>query len=443
MATPNLAQTPASTTIAQEIAKTGTRAAVQIADVPTADLLAQAARYLTPSYKNAPIVFSHGEGVWNIARDGTRYLDMSAGVAVNALGHGHPDLVAAIAAQAGRLIHQSNYWHNEHAAPLAMELCERFSRAVLDASGRVEPARAFFCNSGAEGTEATVKCARRYHAKVRGKPRPGVITVHGSFHGRTYAAMTATAQPKYQEGFEPLVPGFRYAEFGNLDSIAAQIDDTVGAVMIEVVQGEGGVSVPPKGFFRDLRALCDQHGLLLCLDEVQTGLGRTGTLFAFEQEGICPDIIWLAKALGGGIPVGAMIARDEVAQALQPATHATTFGANALCMYVGRVVLAVMDRDDLVGNAQRVGDHMLRGLRAAFGDRPYVKDIRGRGLMCGVQITGDPKVVVERARSKGLLLSVAGTDVLRLTPPLILDYAQADLAVERLLAAADDVLLAA
>lgn len=413
---------------------------LQLPAYSTEEILAQAGRYLTPNYKNAPIVFSRGEGAWNIAQDGRRYLDMSAGVAVNGLGHGHADLVAAIAEQSARLIHQSNYWHNEHAAPLAMELAERFSAAVLRTTGDQVEASVFFCNSGAEGTEATVKCARRYHARVLGKARPGIITVKGSFHGRTYAAMTATAQPKYQDGFEPLVPGFRYAEFGDLASIAAQIDDTVGSVMIEIVQGEGGVRIAPPGFFKQLRELCDQHGLLLCLDEVQTGLGRTGSLFAFEQEGIAPDLIWLAKALGGGVPVGALVGKKHVAAALQPGTHATTFGANALAMYVGRVVLAVMDRDDLVGNSARVGQYMLEQLRLAFADRPYVKDVRGRGLMCGVQISGDPKAVIDRARELGLLLSLAGSDVLRLTPPLIVDRAEVDFAVAALRQAAEETL---
>lgn len=422
--------------------RSGPVAGLHLPTYSTAELLAQAARYLTPNYKNAPIVFSRGEGPWNIAQDGRRYLDMSAGVAVNGLGHGHPDLVRAIAEQSSRIIHQSNYWHNEHAAPLAMELCERFAAGVLRATGTAVQAQAFFCNSGAEGTEATVKCARRYHARILGKARPGIITVKGSFHGRTYAAMTATAQPKYQDGFEPLVPGFRYGEFGDLASIAAQIDETVGAVMIEVVQGEGGVRIAPPGFFRDLRKLCDDHGMLLCLDEVQTGLGRTGSMFAFEQEGIAPDLIWLAKALGGGIPVGALVGKQEVTAALQPGTHATTFGANALAMYVGRVVLAVMDRDDLVGNSARVGDYMLQSLRAAFEDRPYTKDVRGRGLMCGVQVSGDPKAVIEAARAKGLLLSLAGSDVLRLTPPLLIDSGHVDFAVDRLRQAADEVLLA-
>lgn len=411
------------------------RTPIVLAPHDTSAIVALGERYLTPNYKNAPVVFVDGEGPWGIAADGRRYLDFSAGVAVNALGHNHPDLSPALAQQVGRLIHQSNYWHNEHATPLAEALCAQFARASAG-----EAARCFFCNSGAEGTEAAVKLARRYHAKVRGVARPDIITVRGSFHGRTYAAMTATAQPKYQDGFEPLVPGFRYAEFGDLASIVAQCDDRVGAVLLEVVQGEGGVCVPPPGFFAQLRKLCDERGMLLMLDEVQTGIGRTGTFFAFEQEGIVPDILWLAKALGGGIPIGALLARDEVAQALVPGSHATTFGANALCTFAGRMVLAIFERDDLVAHTARIGAYLLERLHAAFDNRAYVRDVRGRGLMVGVAVHGDPKRVVDVAREQGLLLSIAGTDVLRLTPPLIVDEQHCDLAVERLLYAADAVL---
>ena len=410
-------------------------AGIQLAEHTTSQIAALAERFLTPNYKNAPIVFVDGDGPWGITLEGARFLDFSAGVAVNGLGHNHPDLVAAVQDQAHKLIHQSNYWHNAHAAPLAEALCGQFQRATGTA------ARAFFCNSGAEGTEATVKMARRYHAKVLGKPRPGIITVHGSFHGRTYAAMSATAQPKYQEGFEPLVPGFRYGEFGDLASIAALIDETVGAVLIEVVQGEGGVTVPPPGFFKELRALCDQHGILLCLDEVQTGLGRTGTFFAFEQEGIVPDIVWLAKALGGGIPVGAVLAREPVAMALVAGSHATTFGANALAMRAGRTVLAIFERDNLVAHVADVGAYLLAALHKAFDGQPYTLDVRGRGLMCGVAVSGDNKQVVEAARDRGLLLSVAGANVLRLTPPLIVTRAHCDLAVAKLREAADAVLV--
>lgn len=412
-----------------------TPAPIVLAPHTTAEIAALADAYMTPNYRNAAVVFVDGEGPWGITQEGERLLDFSAGVAVNGLGHNHPDLVAAIADQAQRLIHQSNYWHNAHAAPLAEALCAEWMRATGTTG------KAFFCNSGAEGTEATVKMARRYHAKVLGKPRPGVITMHGSFHGRTYAAMTATAQPKYQEGFEPLVPGFAYAQFGDLASIEALITPEVGAVLIEVVQGEGGVAVPPPGFFRGLRALCDRHGILLCLDEVQTGLGRTGTFFAFEQEDIAPDILWLAKALGGGIPVGAVLARTPVANALVAGSHATTFGANALAMRAGRTVLAIFERDGLVAHTADVGGYLLERLQAAFAGRPYTLDVRGRGLMCGVAVDGDPKKVVDEARKRGLLLSVAGTNVLRLTPPLIVTRAHCDEAVATLLAAADAVLV--
>ncbi len=404
-------------------------------ELDDAQVVALAGQYLTPNYRNAPLVFAGGEGAWNITTDGRRFLDFSAGVAVNALGHGHPDLVAAIRDQAGRLIHQSNYWHNSHAAPLAAELCRSFESAT-DGSA----ARCFFSNSGAEAIEAAIKCARRYHARVRGAARPAIITAWNSFHGRTWAAMSATAQAKYQDGFAPLVPGFRHADFGDIDSIAAQIDDEVGAVLIEVVQGEGGVHLPPPGFFVALRELCDAHGLLLVLDEIQTGMGRTGTFFAFEQEGIVPDIVTLAKALGGGVPIGAMLARAEVAQALQPGTHASTFGANALACRAGRTVLAVYERDALVARAAELGALLIDELRAALSPRPWLVEVRGRGLMIGIEIDGEARDVVARAREKGLLLSIAGPRVLRFTPPLIVDAAQCRQAVRWLVEAADEVL---
>lgn len=398
-------------------------------------IVAAAPRCLTPSYKNAPIVFVRGEGPWNITADGQRFLDFSAGVAVNGLGHAHPDLVAAIATQAGKLIHQSNYWHNEHAVPLASDLCDRFEKAIAATTGAAVEARAFFCNSGGEGTEAAVKLVRRYHSRVRNQPRPGIVTMHGSFHGRTYAAMSATAQPKYQDGFDPLVPGFRYAQFGDIASIAAQIDDSVGAVFIEVVQGEGGVNIAPPGFFKQLRQLCDERGVLLGLDEVQTGFGRTGTLFAFEQEGIAPDLIWLAKALGGGIPIGAVLAQAHVAQALQPGTHATTFGGNALVAYVGRVVLGVFDRDRLVERSAQMGRYLVGQLTDRLGGHANVRQVRGRGLMCGVQVGADLTGIIGRCRDRGLLVSPAGSDVVRMTPPLVIDRSHCDFAVDALAAA--------
>jgi acetylornithine/N-succinyldiaminopimelate aminotransferase len=235
------------------------------------------------------------------------------------------------------------------------------------------------------------------------------------------------------------VPGFHYAKFGDLASVQALLTPQVGAILVEVVQGEGGVRMAQPGFFRDLRQLCDAHGMLLLLDEVQTGFGRTGTFFGFEQEGVVPDAISLAKALGGGVPIGAMVARDAVAQALTPGSHATTFGANALASYAGRAMLAIFQRDRLVQRSAEMGAYLLQKLHAAFDGKPYVRDVRGRGLMCGVEITTDPKAVVEAARARGFLFSVAGTHVLRLTPPLIVDRSHCDLAVERLLAACESV----
>ena len=413
----------------------------------TEEIAALHKRYLTPNYRNAPIVFCRGQGAWGETEDRQRYLDFSAGVAVNALGHNHPELVAALRDQVGRLIHQSNYWHNCHAAPLAELLCDHFERGCKDAAGAQVQARAFFCNSGAEANEALVKLARRYHSRVVGKARPGIVTAHDSFHGRTFAAMTATAQPKYQDGFGPLVPGFSHAAFGDIASFARAIDAAedgptpVGAVLIEVVQGEGGVTVAPEGFFSALRRLCNERGVLLLLDEVQTGLGRTGTMFAFEQEGIAPDAIALAKALGGGVPVGAIVAREEVAEALQPGTHATTFGGNALAMRAGRTVLGIFERDGLVAQARDRGAYLLDRLKAEFSGRSYVRDIRGRGLMVGVEVEDEARTIIERCRDEHrVLVSVAGGTTLRMTPPLIVTEQECALAARALREAADAVL---
>ncbi len=398
------------------------------------EIVALACQHLTPNYRNAPLVFVDGEGPWGRTVDGDRYLDFSAGVAVNALGHAHPDLVAALQGQVGRLLHQSNYWHNAHMTPVASMLCHQWQAAGCG------EAKAFFCNSGAEANEALIKLARRYHATIGGRPRPGIITAHHSFHGRTYAAMTATGQPKYQEGFEPLVPGFSYADFGDVASFEAAMDDDTGAVLIEIVQGEGGVIVPEEGFFTELRALCDRRGVLLLVDEVQTGMGRTGTFFAFEQEGVVPDACSLAKALGGGVPVGAILARAGIAGALTPGSHATTFGGNALAMCAARAVLEIFERDDLVARARDTGAYLLAQLRDAFAGRSWVTDVRGRGLLVGVAVEGDARAVIGLARDRGLLISVAGGCVLRMTPPLIVSHEHCDLAVATLRTAADAVL---
>lgn len=408
--------------------------AIELRAHTTEEVAALAARYLTPNYRNAPLVFVGGQGPWGETEDGRRYLDFSAGVAVNGLGHNHPDLVQALREQCGQLLHQSNYWHNAHAAPLAEGLCKRWEAATGSAG------RAFFSNSGAEANEALIKMARRYHALVLGRPRPGIVTARHSFHGRTYAAMTATGQPQYQAGFEPLVPGFSLADFGDLASFEAAMDASTGAVLIEIIQGEGGVKMPPPGFFADLRALCDARGVLLLIDEVQTGMGRTGTFFAFEQEGIAPDACSVAKSLGGGVPVGAILARDAVAQALAPGSHATTFGANALVTRAGRTMLAIMERDRLEARAAEMGAYLLDRLQAALAGRSWLREVRGRGLMIGVEISGDAGAVIAAARARGLLISIAGGCVLRMTPPLIIDRAHCDQAVTWLQEATQEVL---
>lgn len=375
----------------------------------------------TPNYRQYPVVLVRGEGphVWD--SDDRRYLDFVAGIAVNVLGHAHPMLVDAVSDQVRSLVHCSNLYFNEPAIWLADALR---SRAGFDA-------RVFFANSGAEANEAAVKLARRYWRKVRQEDRYEVVTMQRSFHGRTLGMTAATGQPKYQEGYEPLTPGFVYADFGDLASIDAAIGERTAAVMIEVIQGEGGVLVPPDGWFGALRDLCDRKGVLLILDEVQTGVGRTGTFFAYEQEGITPDIVSLAKGLAGGVPIGAMIARSDVARGFEPGMHATTFGGNPLACRAGRAVLEAIEAEGLLDNCRAMGEYLLGQLRVLAQGAPSVADVRGRGLMIGVELKGvDPKAVVESCLRRGLLVNTAGTSVVRFVPPLIIGKGHVRTAVE-------------
>lgn len=375
----------------------------------------------TPNYRQYPVVLVRGEGphVWDA--DGRRYLDFVAGIAVNVLGHAHPMLVDAVTDQVRSLVHCSNLYFNEPAIWLADALA---TRAGFDA-------RVFFANSGAEANEAAIKLARRYWRKVRGEDRFEFVTMLDSFHGRTMAMTAATGQPKYQDGYEPLTPGFVYATFGDLASIDAAIGEHTAAVMIEVVQGEGGIVVPPDGWFKALRELCDRRGVLLILDEVQTGVGRTGTFFAYEQEGITPDIVTLAKGLGGGVPVGAMIARRDVAEGFQPGMHATTFGGNPLACRAGQAVLQAIEAEGLLDNCRAMGEYLLGQLRVLAQTSLAIGALRGRGLMMGVELKGiDPKAVVESCLRRGLLVNTAGTGVIRLVPPLIIGKGHVRTAVE-------------
>jgi acetylornithine/N-succinyldiaminopimelate aminotransferase len=386
-------------------------------------LLEDSARYLMNTYNRFPIVLRKGRGMKVWSADGKEYLDFVGGVAVNCLGHCHPKVVVAIQKQAQRLIHVSNYYHIEPQIKLAKLLVEN---SFAD--------KVFFCNSGAEANEAAIKLARRYFREQVGVNRFGIITALNSFHGRTLATVTATGQAKFQAGFEPLVPGFTHVEFNDIDAVDKAITKETSAVMIEPIQGEGGVKVPDPDYLRDLRELCDRHGILLILDEVQTGIGRTGKLFAYEHFGITPDIMTLAKGLGGGVPIGAMLATEKVAAGFEPGTHATTFGGNPLVCAAAVATMEVLLEDGFVlDQCRRMGKYFQKRLEELKKEFPSViADIRGIGLMIGMELTRDGGPIVKACMDKGLLINCTAGNVLRFTPPLIVTEKEIDHLIDTL-----------
>jgi predicted acetylornithine/succinylornithine family transaminase len=375
-------------------------------------------RFLAKNYKQLGVVFARGEGSWLIDIDGKRYLDCIGGIAVCALGHSPPGIVEVLRAQAAKLMHVSNLYFNEPAIRLARFLCEH---SFAD--------RAFFCNSGAEANEAAIKLARRYHREVRGDDRWEIVCAEGSFHGRTLAMIAATGQEKYRQGFGPMPPGFRHVRYGDLDAMKAALNEQTAAVLMEPIQGEGGVVVPPDGYLAGLRNLCDENGALLILDEIQSGMGRTGKLFAHEHEGITPDIMTLAKALGAGFPIGAMLSTEEVAGGFAPGAHASTFGGNALACAVALKAAETIAEPAFLDEVARKALRLAQALSALRPKYPFVREVRGRGLWLGVAIEADGALVVERALEKGLLVNHIGGRVLRFAPPLTLSDAEIDEAV--------------
>jgi acetylornithine/N-succinyldiaminopimelate aminotransferase len=401
------------------------------APVPSSDLINLGKRYWLPVYKPRDVVLDHGKGarVWDT--EGRDYIDFGAGIAVNALGHQDEDLVDALVAQAHKLWHASNVFYSEPPLRLAEEL--------VNASHFAE--RVFLCNSGAEANEAAIKITRKWAASLGRPPEKRVIvTFRGSFHGRTLATVTATAQPKYQEGYEPLPGGFRYVDFNDEAGVeAAFAHGDVAAVMLEPVQGEGGVMPAAPGFVKRIRALCDQHDALLILDEIQCGMGRTGTLFAFVQDDVTPDIVTLAKALGAGFPIGAMLAGPKVAQVMQFGAHGTTFGGNPLAAAVARVALGKLSSPVVLMNVQRQANDLRAALESINKQFGLFSDVRGRGLMIGAVLSdtykGRAGEILDACAAHGLLLLQAGPDVLRFVPPLTIDDAERREGVERLHAA--------
>ena len=378
------------------------------------------------TYARFPLTLVRGKGarVWD--DQGREYLDFVSGIAVTSLGHAHPALTRAVAEQADTMLHCSNLFH----IPRQQELAERLCRlSGLDA--------AFFCNSGAEANEAAIKLARKYFYD-QGSFRRTVITATHSFHGRLLSTLTATGQEKVKIGFDPLPPGFLHVPLNDIDALAKSVDAETAAILLEPLQGEGGVNLADREYLQAVRALCDEHGLLLILDEVQTGIGRCGSMFAFEQAGIVPDILTLAKGLGGGVPIGAMLAKQKAAASFGPGTHGSTFGGNPLSCAAALAVLDTIESEKLLANVEARGQQLRQGLEALKERFPIIKQVRGTGLLVGAELTSEVANVVTAARGKGLLILQAGPMVLRFLPPLNVSAAEVDEALA-LLAAAMEV----
>ena len=372
--------------------------------------------HLMRNYAPLPVTFVRGEGAWLWDSEGRKYLDALAGVAVCGLGHAHPAVAEAVCEQARTLVHVSNWYHIAEQEALAARLT---ALAGMD--------RAFFGNSGAEANEAAIKLAR-LHGRARNIERPAIVVMEGSFHGRTLATLTATGNRKVQAGFEPLVQGFVRAPYNDLEAvrtIAANNPDVV-AVLVEPVTGEGGVQIPDDDYLPGLRAICDANDWLLMLDEIQTGIGRTGRLFAFQHSNIVPDVMTLAKGLGNGVPIGACLARGPAAELFQPGSHGSTYGGNPLVSRAALTVLEVLEKENLVARAAELGQRMFEGLKSELGELDGVREIRGCGLMLAVELDRPCADILQQALEAGLLLNVTAGNVVRLLPPLIISDEEAD-----------------
>jgi len=381
-----------------------------------ADVAGRAARVLVGNYRPAPITLVRGQGCRVEDAEGRQYLDLMGGIATVALGHCHPRVVAALREQAERLWHASNLFTTEPQVALA-ERIVRHSFAE----------RVFFCNSGAEANEAALKLARRWH-RDRGHDRFEIIAFDGAFHGRTLFTVTCTGTPAYWQGFEPLVPGVHHVPYGDLTAVRSVLSERTAAILVEPVQGEGGVRPAPPGFLRGLRELADSNGCLLLFDEVQTGMGRTGRLFGYEHSGVVPDVMTLAKALGNGIPIGAMCTFERFARALVPGTHASTFGGNPLAAACAAAVIDELTEGGVLEHARSVGDHLgsrLADLARRAGPS-RVREARGLGLLRGLELAGPAAPIIDRCREGGVLVIQAGANVLRLAPALVITRAEID-----------------
>ena len=370
------------------------------------------------TYARKPVNFSHGEGAWLYTDAGSndRYLDALSGIAVCGLGHAHPVVAKAVAKQASKLVHTSNIYQIELQEKLGTKLCQL---SGMDA--------VFFCNSGAEANEAAIKLARLYghHKNIK---TPSIVVMENSFHGRTMATLTATGNRKAHAGFEPLVPGFIRAPFNDVEAISSILDSNtnIAAILVEPIQGEGGINIPRNGYLTNLRTLCDKHEILLMLDEVQTSNGRTGKWFCFQHEDIQPDVLATAKGLGNGIPIGACMAKKDVAGLFAPGSHGSTFGGNPLACSAGLATIEIIEKNGLCENAAKLGHYMVERFNEKLSSYEYVKEVRGKGMMIGIELTIPCSQIADLCLEKKLLVNVTSDSVIRLLPPLILEHDQAD-----------------
>ncbi|MCF8054901.1 MAG: aspartate aminotransferase family protein [Deltaproteobacteria bacterium] len=393
----------------------------------TQDVLGMSQKYIMQTYRRLPVVWEKGAGMYLFDKERRRYLDFLGGIAVCALGHSHPNIIEAIREQADKLMHTSNLYHIEAQAICAKMLVESSFAAKV-----------FFCNSGAEANEAAIKLARKYgNTVLNGKNE--IISMRKSFHGRTLATITATGQEKFQKGFEPLPTGFVYADFNDIQSVESLITDKTCAVLTEPIQAEGGVIVPDDAYLKDLRMLCDSKNILLIFDEVQVGVGRTGKLYAYEEYSVKPDIMTLAKALGGGFPVGAMLASEKVAGVFVHGDHASTFGGNPLAMVAVKAVLETIAEECLLDNCRLLGAYLREGLERIKSRMPLIKEIRGKGLLIGVELAIEALPVIEKCLERGLIVGSAGANVLRFAPPLIINKAEANMGLEILASSLEEI----
>lgn len=383
------------------------------------EVMAMADKNIMNTYKRFPIVLTKGSGakLWDI--NGKQYLDFAAGIAVCNLGHSHPQVIAAVKEQLEKLTHVSNLYYTQPQTQLAKMLIDN---SFAD--------KVFFCNSGAEANEAAIKLARKYAHENMGPDKFELITMKDSFHGRTMATITATGQEKFQFGFTPLLEGFTYVPFNDLQALEAAISGKTCGIMLEPIQGEGGVNIPDDNYLASVREICDRHGILLIIDEVQTGMGRTGKLFAYEHYGIKPDIMTLAKALANGIPAGAMLATDKIAKAFVPGNHASTFGGNPFAMAAANAVMKTILQEGILENCRKVGDYFLSELRKLQQKHMIIKEVRGKGLMIAAKLDIETGDIVNECLRRGLLVISAGSKTLRFVPPLIISNQDVDCAIK-------------